>query len=48
MNTMNSSFHKLDSIQRKEKDKIREFNMKTMQTVQPSMLGSSWDIFSVN
>ena len=43
---MNSSLNTKDSIPKNKKDIEKEFIQKTMQTLQPSMIGSSWDIGS--
>ena len=43
---MNSSLNKKDSIKKNKKDIEKEFIQKAMQTLQPSTIGSGWDIGS--
>ena len=46
MHSMHSSLDKKDSIKKNKKDIEKEFIQKTMQTLQPSMVGSGWDVGS--
>ncbi len=46
VHSMHSSFNKKDSIKKNKKDIEKGFIQKTMQTLQPSIIGSSWDIDS--
>ena len=43
---MHSSFYKKDSIKKNKKEIEKGFIQKTMQTLQPSMVGSVWDVGS--
>ena len=46
VHSMNSSFNKKDSIKKNKKDIEKGFLQKTMQTLQPSTIGSGWDVGS--
>jgi phage/plasmid-associated DNA primase len=46
MHGMNSSFNKKDSIKENKKDIKKGFIQQTMQTLQPSTIGSGWDVGS--
>ena len=46
VHSMNSSLNKKDSIKKNKKDIEKEFIQKAMQTLQPSTIGSGWDVGS--
>ena len=46
VHSMHSSLNKKDSIKKNKKDIEKEFIQKAMQTLQPSTIGSDWDVGS--